>query len=110
MEIAKIADVMRRHQPLRFGRMYFRQISGDGVTFGLPFGSAYTLALSRLLFGREALVAYNVSAAARTDRVVVAADVHKPGDQMTYLLPNDKGTVAVQKAPDGALFVQLDLD
>ena len=31
-EIAAIADVVRAHQPLRFGRMYYRQISGDGVT------------------------------------------------------------------------------
>jgi len=29
-EIAKIAQVMRSQAPLRFGRMYFRQISGDG--------------------------------------------------------------------------------
>jgi glycosidase len=37
-EIAKIAQVMRDQEPLRFGRMYFREISGDGVTFGLPYG------------------------------------------------------------------------
>ena len=60
-EIAKIADVMRTNEPLRFGRMYFRQISGDGEHFGFPFGSSYTLAFSRMLYAREILVAYNVS-------------------------------------------------
>jgi glycosidase len=41
-EIAKIAGIMRTREPLRFGRMYFRQISGDGLHFGFPFGNAYT--------------------------------------------------------------------
>jgi alpha-amylase len=108
-EIAKIASVMRSQGPLRFGRMYFRQISGDGVTFGLPYGSAYTLAFSRLLFGREVLVAYNVSAAPRQDCVVVDAGLHKAGDTMTYLYPEGKGDVTVEQAPGGASFVRLDL-
>ncbi|HTS45021.1 MAG TPA: alpha-amylase family glycosyl hydrolase, partial [Puia sp.] len=59
-EISKIAAVMRSCEPLRFGRMYYREISGNGMDFGLPYGNEYTLALSRLLYGREVLVAYNV--------------------------------------------------
>jgi alpha-amylase len=47
-EIAKIADVMRTQEPLRFGRMYYRQISGNGIDFGLPYGTTYTLAFSRM--------------------------------------------------------------
>jgi len=108
--IAAIAQVVREREPLRFGRMYYRQISADGVGFGLPFGSTYTLAFSRLLYGREVLVAYNVSPRGRNDRVVVDADLHKPGDTMTYLYPNTKGTATVEKAPDGTQFVRLDLD
>src|SRR5262249_25008044 len=108
-EIARIAAVMRSSEPLRFGRMYFRQISGDEIHFGFPFGSTYTLAFSRLLFGREVLVAYNVSATARTDRVVVDADLHEPGGKMRYLYPG-KGDVTVEKAPSGTVFVKLDLD
>ncbi|HET9131972.1 MAG TPA: alpha-amylase family glycosyl hydrolase, partial [Terriglobia bacterium] len=42
-EISSIAEVMRTCEPLRFGRMYFRQISGDGIHFGFPFGTTYTL-------------------------------------------------------------------
>jgi glycosidase len=107
-EIAKIAAVMRANQPLRFGRMYFRQISGDGVHFGYPFGTTYTLAFSRLLYGQETLVAYNVSASPRTDRVVVDASIHQQGDTMTFLY-GDTGTVQVDQAPDGTYFVQLNL-
>lgn len=43
-EIARIAAVMRSKEALRCGRMYFRQISVDGVHFGYPYGTAYTLA------------------------------------------------------------------
>lgn len=108
--IASIASVMRTSEPLRFGRMYFRQISGDGMSFGLPYGKTYTLAFSRLLYGREVLVAYNVASVGRNDRVVVDADLHKPGEKMTYLHPPGKGDVAVEKALDGTIFVQLNLD
>ena len=75
-QIAAIADVARQNEPLRFGRMYYRQISGDGVNFGFPYGSTYTLAYSRLLYGREVLVAYNVSGQSRNDCVIVDATLH----------------------------------
>jgi alpha-amylase len=108
-EIAKIADVMRATEPLRFGRMYYRQISGDGKTFGFPFGSTYTLAFSRLLYPQETLVAYNVASQARDDRVIVDATLHPEGSQMTFLY-GDTGTVPVQTAASGARFVKLDLE
>ncbi|HEX3903708.1 MAG TPA: alpha-amylase family glycosyl hydrolase [Polyangia bacterium] len=108
-EIAKIAAVQRATPPLRFGRMYFRQISVDGLAFGPAFGSDYTLAFSRLLYGREVLVAYNVSASARQDRVTIDSSLHRPGDKLTYLY-GGAGSVTVQPvAPDGTLFVELDL-
>jgi glycosidase len=106
--IAQIAAVMRATEELRFGRMYYRQISGDGVHFGFPYGSAYTLAFSRLLYGSEVLVAYNVSGTARNDNVVVDADLHAPGTNMTYLC-GGSGTVPVSSAPDGTRFVTLSL-
>ena len=108
-EIAKIAKVARGSEALRFGRMYFREISGDGEHFGLPFGTAYTLAFARVLYGHEVLVAYNVSAAARHDRVIVDATLHHPGDQLRFL-HGKTGEVEVRQAADGARFVQLDLD
>ena len=109
-KIAAIAAVMRTCEPLRFGRMYFRPISGDGVNFGLPYGTTYTLAFSRLLYDREVLVAYNVSAQARSDRVMVDATLHRPGDQMAFLFPPNNGTTTVEQAPDGSVYVQLNLD
>ena len=107
-EIAKIAAVVRTNEPLRFGRMYFREISGNGVDFGLPFGTDYTLAFSRILYGREVLVAYNISGHQRKDRVVVDAGNQPAGKVMKSLYPAGAGPV-VQRSAGGTAFVQLDL-
>ena len=107
-EIAKIADVMRTNGALRFGRMYFREISGDGEHFGFPFGSEYTLASSRILYPDEILVAYNVSASARSDRIVIDAELHADGSTMQFLY-GGTGSVPVKTAADGTRFVKLDL-
>ncbi len=108
-EIAAIAAVVRSNSVLRFGRMYFRQISGDGINFGFPYGTAYTLAFSRLLYGREVLVAYNVSTAQRNDRVIVDAAFHAAGDQMSYLYGN-AGTVTVAASASGDTYVAVPLE
>ena len=107
-EIAKIADVMRNQEPLRFGRMYYREISGDGISFGLPFGSAYTLAYSRVLYSREVLIAYNVSGRRRRDRVIVDASLHPDASQMQFLY-GGVGAVKVQTAPSHARYIELAL-
>jgi alpha-amylase len=110
--ISAIAKVVRENPCLRFGRMYFRQISADGQGFGLPFGTNYTLAFSRLLFGREVLVAYNVST---TDShnffVIVDAAVQKDRPSMKYLF-GDSGSVPIRtrSSPnDPTRFVQIPL-
>lgn len=107
-EIAKIAEVVRTTEPLRFGRMYFRQISGDSVHFGFPYGTAYTLAFSRILYGREVVFAYNVSSHARTDSVIVDAALHKPGETLKFLY-GKTGSTPVRQAPGGERFIQLEL-
>ena len=106
--IAAIAAVMRSTEALRFGRMYYRQISDNGVDFGLPYGTTYTLAFSRILYPTEVLVAYNVSGSPRTDRILVDGDLHKNGDTMTFLY-GGTGAVLVERAPNGTRFVRLAL-
>ena len=106
--IAGLADVFRRLEPLRFGRMYYRQIANQSLNFGVPFGSDYTLAFSRLLYGQEVLAAFNISGAARQDRVIVDAELHPNGSQLTYQY-GKAGSVQARTAPSGARYVQLDL-
>jgi alpha-amylase len=40
-EISKIAKEFSDLPPIRFGRMYFREISGNGNDFGLPQGNPW---------------------------------------------------------------------
>ena len=105
-QIAQIARVMRNSTPLRFGRMYYRQISGDGEHFGLPYGKEYTLAFSRLVYGKEVLVAYNVSGLQRQDFIIVDASLHPPGSTMQFLY-GGFGSIYVQSNADGTAAVQL---
>jgi glycosidase len=106
-QIAEIAKVVREIPALRFGRMYFRQISGDGIHFGFPYGTDYTLAFSRVVYGGEVLVAFNVSNNARNDAIVIGAEFHQMGETMSFLY-GGAGTVPIQQAA-GTLFVQLAL-
>jgi alpha-amylase len=111
-EIARIAAQVRAQPPLRFGRMYFRQISGDGQSFGLPFGTSYTLAFSRLLYGSEVLFAYNVSNTTRTDFVVVDADLRPHESTMNVLCRTGIGPttpITVRTASNGTRNVPLTL-
>src|SRR5207248_3002776 len=87
----------------------FWQISGDGQHFGFPYGNAYTLALSRVLYEQEALVAYNVSGAKRNDCIVVDASLHKEGDRLRCLhggLPDCR----IDRAANSTLFVRPELE
>jgi alpha-amylase len=111
-EISKIARVNQAWPPLRFGRMYFREISGNGRDFGLPAAHPCTLAFSRLLAREEILVAYNTSTqTSRSDFVIIDSGLHQPGDRLQFLY-GDEGNVTVQAHPDPdnhSLFVQLNL-
>ncbi|KAM3096589.1 alpha-amylase family glycosyl hydrolase [Phormidesmis sp. 146-35] len=110
-EIAAIAKIYQQLKALRFGRMYFREISGDGRDFGLPQGQPCTLAFSRILAGQEVLIAYNTSATEnRKDFVLIDTTLHQAGDSLKFLYGKE-GTVPIQKHPTlQILSVQLELD
>ena len=112
-EIAAIAAEFHRRPELRFGRIYFRQISGDGVHFGHPEGQPCTIAFSRLLAGSEVLVAYNTSVTERRDdHVIVDSEVQSGRSQMQIVYSNASRagrTVEIDKGPAGCS-VQLSLE
>ncbi|HZS75090.1 MAG TPA: alpha-amylase family glycosyl hydrolase [Ktedonobacteraceae bacterium] len=59
--IAQIA-VLRQNQPaLRYGRYYFRPLSGDGTYFGISTTAPGVLAFSRILNDQEVLIIANTS-------------------------------------------------
>jgi alpha-amylase len=112
-EIGKLAAVNRSYPSTRFGRMYFREISGDGVRFGLPTGHPCTLAFSRILADEEVLVAYNTSTTEpREDAVVVDGALSGTPGALRYVY-GGTGAVPVLPHPDrtnGIRFVRLRLD
>jgi glycosidase len=84
--IAQIAAVRQGEPALRYGRQYFREISGNGIDFGFPLDGRCTLAYSRILDDTEALIALNLEAVPRTDYVTVDANLNKDGAKLTNLL------------------------
>ena len=61
---ASLAAVRANQPALRYGRQYFRPISGDGLHFGLSTFPAGVLAFSRILNDREVIVVANTNTAA----------------------------------------------
>lgn len=111
--IAAIAKVFNSQPALKFGRIYFREISGNGRDFGLPQGQPCTLAFSRILGFQEILIAYNTSTtSAREDYVIVDSDLHPPGSKLKFLYGGN-GDVTVESLPNSSnssRFVKLSLN
>lgn len=60
-KISTLAQLRQHEDILKFGRMYFRQTSTDGLDFHYPNRAGCLLAFSRILFEGEILVVYNSS-------------------------------------------------
>ncbi len=111
-EISKIAEQFHKRPELRFGRIYGREISGNGTNFGPPYGHPCTLAFSRILSGTETLVAYNTSTTdARNDHVTVDRDhqAGRPSMQIVYSSACNTGKQVQIKERNGRRSVQLSL-
>lgn len=90
-ELGKIHRLRRDHLPLRRGRQFLRQISGNGVDFGLPkrLGSGplrSIVAWSRIFNDVEVLCALNTDPD-RESRAFVTIDdsLHAAGDTLSCL-------------------------
>jgi glycosidase len=84
--IARVAAIRRNEPALRYGRQYFREISGNGNDFGYPIDGRCTLAYSRILDDTEVLVALNLDAAPRADYITVDANLNAAGTALRNLL------------------------
>jgi glycosidase len=70
-QIQSLSRVRREEPALRYGRIYFREASGNGRDFGLPAGAGGLLAFSRVLNDREVLLAANTSPSQRFEGLVL---------------------------------------
>jgi glycosidase len=107
--IGRIARVRAREPALRYGREYFRQISGDGEHFGFPnVPGKSTIAFSRVLDVDEVLVCLNLDPNDRGDYVMVDKKLTPPGTAMTDLL-NGGPPHKVEANRDGEAYVRVPL-
>ncbi|HPJ30428.1 MAG TPA: alpha-amylase family glycosyl hydrolase [Methanothrix sp.] len=85
-EISLIAGIRAKEPALRYGRQYFREISGNGADFGHPIDGLCTLAYSRILDDTEILMALNLDQSPRSDFVTVDGNLTPAGRSMENLL------------------------
>jgi len=105
--ISAIAQIRRQTPALRYGRQYFREISGDGNHFGHPLGGHCTLAYSRILDTDEILIAMNLDSAPRNDFITVDRNLNPPGTQLRDLLQPARTFSVEERA--GRSTVRIDL-
>lgn len=108
--ISQIAKVRASHPALRYGRFYFRPISGDGEHFGVSADPQGIVAFSRILMDQEVVVAANCSTSgARNFDVIVDSTLNQPGDQYQVLYSNKSTSTKPQPVrgkPPGSVSVQ----
>jgi alpha-amylase len=109
-EIAKLAQLRKENAALKFGRMYMRESSTDGRSFGLPFTHDCMLSFSRILYDEEMLIVYNDSQT-HEDEEYIVVDRHLNPEGSTFrFCYGDKGKIHVLKNEDGTRhFVKLRL-
>jgi len=80
---------------LRYGRMYFREVSRDGIGFGHSWGVGGIVAFSRILADREVVVIANTSTTTPFDgQVLVDFDLSQKPRPMSVVYSN-QGTSTV---------------
>jgi glycosidase len=102
--IAGLAAVRQSQPALRYGRQYFRPLSGDGVHFGISRFPAGVLAFSRILNNQELVVVANTQTQAGwTGEVIVDLALNPAGSTYQVLFTNkafspgdDQGGIAPQ--------------
>ncbi len=97
-ELAKILALRRQQIALRRGRQFLRQISGDGVNFGLPalWGSEIRSVVpwSRIFDDQEILLAINTDPRARqTAWVTIDHGLHAVGGKLRCLYSTDPAAI-----------------
>jgi glycosidase len=93
-EIQKITTVRDAEPALRYGRFYFRPVSGDGQTFGVSSFPGGVLAVSRILNDQEVIVVANTSTSqGQSVDVILEMLLSQENTNYRVLYGNQKGPV-----------------
>ncbi len=86
--VQAIATLRAGEPALCFGRLYFREISGNGVDFGHSSGAGGLVAFSRILSDREILVVANTGARRFSGAVLMDRDINAAPRRMAVAYSN----------------------
>jgi glycosidase len=104
----KALGQLREEQPaLRFGRLYFRQVSGNGRDFGYSSGAGGLVAFSRVVSDVEVLVVANTNTKTAFDGLVLQdPDLSRLPRRMLVAYSNlgKKGSTTVRQISDARFF------
>jgi glycosidase len=107
-QIEDIAGIRAKEPALRYGRQYFREISGNGADFGFPIDGKCTLAYSRILDDTELLIAMNLDSEQRADFINVDACLSPEGKKMVNLLRPEDSAEIIRSGARNAVRIRLD--
>lgn len=94
-QIAKMIAARNTQPALRYGRFYFRPISGDSVNFGMSPYPGGVLAWSRILNDEEVLIVANTNTSqSETVDVILEMTLSKPGAALRILYSNKAAPTA----------------
>jgi glycosidase len=94
-EIQQVAAVREAQPALRYGRFYFRPISGDRVNFGISPFPAGILAWSRILNDQEVLIVANTNTTQTLSvDAILEITLSAPGDTLRVLYSNKPAPTA----------------
>ena len=100
--IATIAKFRSESNVLRFGRMFIREISGDGKQFHLPECNKCTLAFSRVLYNQEVVFVYNTSASDAKEEYILIDRQLNGGKKWLTPVYGCKSNVEIHHSEDPA--------
>jgi glycosidase len=107
VEIQKIATARNQQPALRYGRFYFRPISGDGFHFGISSFPNGVLAWSRIINDEELLVVANSNTTQQqSPHVILDIKLSSPGQNLRILYSNKKAPTspaAVRNIPQASV-------
>jgi alpha-amylase len=110
--IAVLAHLRQKEAILKFGRMYFRETSENGLDFQFPNCEECLLAFSRILYQGEILIVYNSSPKdTKEEYIVVDSIINKEVIRMECIYGNTK-KIPIEKnidQQDGRLFIKVKL-
>ncbi|GAB4547123.1 MAG: alpha-amylase family glycosyl hydrolase [Anaerolineae bacterium] len=103
--ISTLAQVRLAYAALRYGRQYFRPISGDGVNYGYSVYNNGVLAFSRLLADLEVVVVANISLSDVFQGRVMVDYTIRPGEySFKPLYSNQRAVETLEDTPSREAF------